>query len=74
MPHDRMGILVHVYYITCVGIFFQGFFLDVAADERPNCGGAPLRRVHHDAHGVDDALRVLPVLLDASSKAARDSL
>ena len=46
----------------------------MAADERPHCGGPALRCVHHDAHGVDDALRVFPVLLDAAAKAAGDSL
>ena len=46
----------------------------MATDERPHCGGASLRSVYHDAHGVDDALCVFPVLLDAAAKAAGDSL
>ena len=54
--------------------YFQGFFHAMAADERLDFGGAALRRVHDDSHGVDDALRMLALLLDVARKVARDSL
>ena len=63
-----------ITYICKMKGYFQGFFPAMAADERLDCGGPSLRRVHDDSHGVDDALRMLALLLDVAGKAARDSL
>ena len=43
-------------------------------NERPYCGGPSLWCIHYDAHRMDNALRMLRVLLDVAAQAAGDSL
>ena len=53
---------------------FQGLLLVVDSNERPYCRGPSLWCIHHDAHRMDNALRVLRVLLDVAAQAAGDLL